>query len=152
MVFWLLNQAATRSTSVTSTPSLNFTPVCLTSAPMAQFPVPVGQENLPPLRELNAYLNCTVASDQKLVTVNKGRSIEESHAGFSVCEKCGYATTDDAPGGEHQRPYNIEFDFAQPRPTRKCDGTFRNVFLGHIFTTDLLLIRGTSNNALFRRW
>ena len=64
---------------------------------MAQFPVPVGQENLPPLRELNAYLNCTVASDQKLVTVNKGRSIEESHAGFSVCEKCGYATTDDAP-------------------------------------------------------
>ena len=27
VVFWHLNQAATRSTSVTSTPSLNFTPV-----------------------------------------------------------------------------------------------------------------------------
>jgi hypothetical protein len=27
VVFWLLNKAATRSISVTSTPSLNFTPV-----------------------------------------------------------------------------------------------------------------------------
>lgn len=58
-----------------------------------------------------------------------------------MCEKCGRSSTEEPPAGPHRRPYPVEFSFSQPRAPRQCDGHFQNVFLGHVFTTDLLLLR-----------
>ncbi len=87
-------------------------------------------------------------SNRRLVTVNKGPLSEEAHDGFWICEKCGRATVNDPPQGSHVRPYIIERSYARPTPTRTCNGNLRNVFLGHIFTTDLLLLRLTVSAPL----
>lgn len=115
----------------------------ITYATMAQFPVPVGTDDLPSLGEAGERLRFTVATDRRLVTVNKGPLGEEAHDGFWICEKCGCATVSDPPQGSHVRPYKIERSYARPTAPRTCNGNFANVFLGHIFTTDLLLLRLT---------
>ena len=61
----------------------------ITYATMAQFPVPVGTDDLPNLGEAGKRLRFTVATDRQLVTVNKGPLAEEAHDGFWICEKCG---------------------------------------------------------------
>jgi hypothetical protein len=48
-----------------------------------------------------------------------------------------------AATGPHRRPYDIEFAFNQPKPTKLCNGEFHNVYLGHVFATNLLLMRMT---------
>ena len=115
----------------------------ITYATMAQFPVPVGTDDLPNLIEVGDRLHFAVATDRQLVTVNKGPLGEDAYDGFLICEKCGYATVNDPPQGAHTRPYKIERSFARPKAPYTCSGNFSNVFLGHIFTTDLLLLRLT---------
>ena len=113
----------------------------ITYATMAQFPVPVGTDDLPSLAEVGERLRYVVAMDRKLVAINKGPKGEQSHDGFWVCEKCGAATATDPPQEPHDRPYKIERSFSRPRAQSTCNGDFENVFLGHVFTTDLLLLR-----------
>jgi hypothetical protein len=115
----------------------------ITYATGAQFPVPVGTNDLPELQPLGAHVAFAVTTDRKLITANKGQQENDTFQGFWVCEKCGKAATEPPPAAPHDRPYPIEYSFSQPRPTRHCDGVFQNVFLGHVFATDLLLIRMT---------
>ena len=120
----------------------------ITYATMAQFPVPVGPDDLPSLDDAGERLRFTVAADRRLVTINKGPLGEEAHDGFWVCEKCGAATTSDRPQAPHTRPYKIERSYARPPAPHTCSGNRGNVFLGHIFTTDLLLLRLTVSNPV----
>ena len=113
----------------------------ITYATMAQFPVPVGPDDLPSLGNAGERLRFTVATDRRLVTINKGPLDGETHDGFWVCEKCGAAATSDQPTTPHTRPYIVERTFSRPPPPRTCNGSYANVFLGHVFTTDLLLLR-----------
>ncbi len=113
----------------------------ITYATSAQFPVPVGAGDLPDLAAMGANLSVAVTPDRKLVTANKGQLSDDSYQGFWVCERCGRASTEEPAPGAHQRPYKIEFSFGQPRPSPRCNGQYHNVFLGHVFTTDLLLLR-----------
>lgn len=109
-----------------------------TYATAAQFPTPVAREELGEWLAVGAHARLTHAADRRLVVVNKGR---ETGDGFDVCEKCGAA----APArfgqvrkAQHQRPYLVE---APKNSTARCDGVYRNVFLGTTFQTDLLLLR-----------
>ena len=113
----------------------------ITYATSAQFPVPVGTSDLPAPTKVSDNLSYVITLDRKLFTANKGQLINDSFQGFWICEKCGSAHTEEPAGGLHTRPYLIEFAFNQPRPSRQCNGNFQNVFLGNIFTTDLLLLR-----------
>ncbi|TAX24987.1 DEAD/DEAH box helicase [Rhizobium leguminosarum] len=114
----------------------------ITYATSAQFPVPVGSDDLPPLRPMGSHLGFVVATDRKLVTANRGQySDTDGHGGFWVCDKCGKASTEEHLAGTHERPYKIEFSYSQPKPNLRCNGIFQNVFLGHVFSTDLMLLR-----------
>lgn len=113
----------------------------ITYATSAQFPVPVGTSDLPALTKLSDNLSFVITPDRRLITANKGKLSDDTYQGFWVCEKCGRAETEEPVAGPHRRPYDIEFSFSQPRPSRLCNGQFQNVFLGHVFTTDLLLLR-----------
>jgi DEAD/DEAH box helicase/MrfA Zn-binding domain/Helicase conserved C-terminal domain len=115
----------------------------ITFATGAQFPVPIGTNDLPELRSIGARLAFAVTTDRKLVTANKGQLKNDVHEGFWICEKCGRAATERPAAGPHRRPYDIEFAFNMPKPSKLCDGEFQNVYLGHVFTTDLLLMRMT---------
>ena len=96
--------------------------------------------NLQPIGERATF---TVTSNRRLVTTNKGQLVDDRYEGFWICDKCGRASTDEPPAGAHQRPYMIEPSFVQPKAPYRCNGTFQNVFLGHVFSTDLLLLRIT---------
>jgi hypothetical protein len=113
----------------------------ITYATSAQFPVPVGTGDLPDLNRISDRLSYVITPDRKLVTVNKGQLADDTYQRFWLCNRCGRAGTEEPPGGAHRRPYQIEFSFGQPRPSQQCNGEFQNVFLGHVFRTDLLLLR-----------
>ncbi|WFU16460.1 DEAD/DEAH box helicase [Bradyrhizobium sp. CB3481] len=115
----------------------------ITYATGAQFPVPVGTNDLPEMQPLGPRLAFAVTADRELVTANKGQIQDDASAGFWICEKCGRAETERPVGAPHERPYSIEYGFNQPKPSRLCSGAFHNVFLGHVFSTDLLLMRFT---------
>jgi ATP-dependent helicase YprA (DUF1998 family) len=115
----------------------------ITYATGAQFPVPVGTNDLPDLEPLGAHISFAVTTDRTLVTANKGQMQDDTHLGFWVCEKCGKAATEPPIAGLHNRPYRIERSFGVPNAPNQCNGEYQNVFLGHVFTTDLLLIRLT---------
>jgi hypothetical protein len=115
----------------------------ITYATSAQFPVPVGTSDLPELQPQGTNIASVVTLDRKLVTANKGQFSNDIYQGFWICEKCGRATTDEPVPGPHRRPYEIEPSFVPPRPSRQCSGQSHNVFLGHVFSTDLLLARIT---------
>lgn len=112
----------------------------ITYATGAQFPVPVGANDVPGLRLAGARLSFAVTADRKLITANKGQVQGEAFQGFWICDKCGSAALEQPPAASHDRPYLIEFSFG-PNPPRRCNGTFHNVFLGHVFATDMLLLR-----------
>lgn len=114
----------------------------ITYATGAQFPVPVGANDVPGLRPVGAKLAYAVTADRKLITANKGQLQNDTFQGFWICDKCGKAALDQPPAAPHERPYLIEFAFGPPAP-RHCNGVFHNVFLGHVFATDLLLLRVT---------
>ena len=113
----------------------------ITYATSAQFPVPVGTGDLPDLNRIAERLSYVITPDRKLVTVNKGQQADDIYQGFWICQRCGRAETDEPQAGPHRRPYEIEYSYSQPRPARQCNGEFQNVFLGHVFRTDLLLLR-----------
>lgn len=115
----------------------------ITYATGAQFPVPIGSNDLPDLRSLGPHLAFAVTTDRKLVTVNKGQIQNDASQGFWICDKCGRAELEEPAHAPHDRPYKIEYAFNQPKPKNLCDGTYHNVFLGHVFSTDLLLMRFT---------
>ncbi|HMV59220.1 MAG TPA: DUF1998 domain-containing protein, partial [Nitrospira sp.] len=115
----------------------------ITYATSAQFPVPVGTNDLPELRALGPGLAFAVTTDRRLVTVNKGQMENDTAQGFWICDKCGRAAVEEPAQAPHNRPYAIEFAFNQPKPSKLCDGIYHNVFLGHVFSTDLLLMRFT---------
>lgn len=122
----------------------------ITYATSAQFPVPVGTRDLPDLNEVTERLSYVITPDRKLVTVNKGQLAHDIYQGFWVCRRCGRAETEEPQGGAHRRPYQIEFSFGQPRPSQQCSGEFQNVFLGHVFRTDLLLLRLSVGTPIVR--
>ncbi|MGF1628541.1 MAG: DEAD/DEAH box helicase [Kiloniellaceae bacterium] len=115
----------------------------ITYATGAQFPVPVDGADLMNLQPVGERATFTVTGDRRLVTTNKGQLVDERYQGFWICDKCGRASTDEPPAGVHQRPYAIEPSFVLPKAPYRCNGTFHNVFLGHVFSTDLLLLRIT---------
>ena len=109
-----------------------------TYASSAQFPVPVGEEDIDGWEPLGRYSEVTHAANRHLVIANKGKMGEDE--GFDVCVKCGYA----APAnknmeGRHKRPYFIEW--GKNNRSDWCDGSFRNVFLGSSFNSDLMILR-----------
>ena len=112
----------------------------ITYTTMAQFPVPVGEDDLSPFQGIGEHAEYTVATERHLIRMNKGAFDGDESTGFWVCEKCGYATPQDPPQGAHGRPYRIEFGHSG-KPPYQCSGEFRRVFLGHVFFTDLLLLR-----------
>lgn len=113
----------------------------ITYATGAQFPVPVGANDLPAMTAIGKWLSYTVAADRKLVTANKGQLQNDTYNGFWVCHDCGRSSLDQPSTGAHQRPYKVEFAFGKPKASKQCHGQFQKVFLGHIFKTDLLLLR-----------
>ncbi|WP_374712411.1 DEAD/DEAH box helicase [Symbiobacterium terraclitae] len=120
----------------------------LTYATTAQFPVPLAEDDLVDWRQAGTHLQATHARDRVLVMVNKGNP--DTNAGFAVCEKCGSASIFDPDRklpSHHTRPYLVEPRKGRSVPA-KCDGTFRQVYLGHWFRTDLLLLRATINPPL----
>ncbi|MBU5671065.1 DEAD/DEAH box helicase [Paenibacillus brevis] len=114
----------------------------LTYATTAQFPLPLSEDDLGEWKGLGKRLLTVQAKDRWLVTINKGN--DESNAGFYVCEACGASKVvdpeDKTPNGSHERPYQVEPLYGVNVTTR-CHGSFKNVFLGHDFKSDLLLIR-----------
>jgi Domain of unknown function (DUF1998)/Helicase conserved C-terminal domain len=113
----------------------------ITYATAAQFPVPVGKDDLPSLTPIGRNLSFVVTTDRKLVTVNKGQEASDGRTGFWICNQCGRASVDEPPHTSHNRPYKIEFSYGKPRPSAQCSGSYENVFLGQVFSTDLLLLR-----------
>jgi hypothetical protein len=120
----------------------------ITYATSAQFPVPVGTSDVPDLKKISDNVSFVITPDRKLVTVNKGQLSDDSYQGFWICDKCGRSETEEPQAGPHRRPYEIEFSFGLPKPSRMCNGQYQNVFLGHIFSTDLLLLRIVVRNPI----
>lgn len=114
----------------------------LTYATTAQFPLPLSEDDLGEWKRIGTRLLTVQAKDRWLVTINKGN--DESNAGFYVCEACGASKVvdpeDKSPNGSHDRPYQVEPVYGV-HVASKCHGAFKNVFLGHDFKSDLLLIR-----------
>ncbi|MBV9993558.1 MAG: DEAD/DEAH box helicase [Alphaproteobacteria bacterium] len=115
----------------------------ITYATGAQYPVPVDGADVMNLTPIGARAMFTVATDRRLVTTNKGQLADDTYQGFWICDRCGRASTEEPPAGAHQRPYAIEPSFVPPKAPNRCNGAFQNVFLGHVFSTDLLLLRIT---------
>lgn len=122
----------------------------ITYASAAQFPVPVDQDDLPALTAAGTHLSYIVTTDRKLVTTNKGQATADGYSGFWICDKCGKAAIEELPQASHDRPYQIEYSFGQPKPPRQCNGQFQHVFLGHTFSTDLLLLRLRVQDPIIR--
>lgn len=115
----------------------------LTYATTAQFPLPLSEDDMGGWTRIGEKLISVQAKDQWLVTINKGN--DESNAGFYVCESCGAAKVVDpedkkSPNASHDRPYQVEPVYGVQVPSQ-CQGVFQNVFLGHDFKSDLLLLR-----------
>jgi ATP-dependent helicase YprA (DUF1998 family) len=114
----------------------------ITYATGAQFPVPVGANDVPGVRPAGTRLSFAVTADRRLITANKGQLQDDTFQGFWICDKCGSAALVQPTAAPHNRPYDIEPSFGSIFP-RNCNGVFHNVFLGHVFATDLLLLRLT---------
>jgi hypothetical protein len=88
------------------------------------------------------HAELTHARSQPLVVVNRGE--KEDSGGFWVCNLCGaaYLNEGPAPNRHPQRPYYVQQPPGQPAPG-PCRGQFQQVFLGHQFRSDLMLLRTT---------
>ena len=110
-----------------------------TYASSAQFPLPVEEDFN--WKSIGEYARFTQTSDRRLVIVNKGKEAG-TEEGFEVCEKCGAAAPINTPLFEklenrHERPYLLD----KKRTDSKCNGQLRQVLLGTVFRSDLLLMR-----------
>jgi ATP-dependent helicase YprA (DUF1998 family) len=109
-----------------------------TYATSAQFPVPIGHEDIGSWTPIGTNGSFANVPDQLLIIVNKGE--KEHNTGFDVCDKCGFARlADDTIPERHERPYLLPWIRGERPPP--CDGEFHRVFLGHQFRSDLLLLR-----------
>lgn len=116
-----------------------------TYATSAQFPVPVGDEDIDGWEDFGRHSEVTYATNRHLVIANKGKKGEDD--GFDVCEKCGYATpAKKNPEGRHKRPYFVEW--GKNRQSDWCDGSFHRVFLGASFYSDLMILRANIASPL----
>lgn len=82
-------------------------------------------------------------SDQELIMINKG----PEDNGFDLCRKCGAidpAIIPDKDKKERKRPYKYPY-FKQD--TQSCNHERENVFLGHKFLTDMLVLELQLNNS-----
>lgn len=77
----------------------------ITYATGAQFPVPVGANDVPGLRHAGARLAFAVTTDRRLITANKGQLQNDTFQGFWICDKCGRAALEQPPAALHDRPY-----------------------------------------------
>ena len=111
-------------------------------ASSAQFPVPVDGADVSGWRPYRGHAELTYAQSQPLVVVNRGDAT--TNAGFWVCADCGAAALADGPPPQHprSRPYLVQHVRNQPGPG-PCRGAYRQVFLGHRFNSDLMLLRIT---------
>ncbi len=112
----------------------------------AQFPVPVNSnfDNDLKLKEISTNLEVLRAPDAELVVVNKGDTKEMT--GFMVCDACGKSLLRSLVHGEgpatHNRPYLVATKPGRmPLRNQRCDGTWKSVFLGTRFKTDLVVLR-----------
>jgi hypothetical protein len=111
-------------------------------ASSAQFPVPVNGSDLAGWMAYGAHAELTYAQSQPLVVVNRGD--EDNVEGFWVCDHCGAASLNDdgnPPARHPHRPYLVQRPPGQQVPA--CRGQFRQVFLGHQFRSDLMVLRIT---------
>lgn len=111
----------------------------ITYATYAQFPIPEDATNQFQFALAGKKVSATYGEDCKLITLNRGALVNEEATGFNVCKKCGRSSTK-PQSGSHTRPYFPEYNFKE-RYSKQCDGEFENVYLGHDFSTDLLLLR-----------
>ena len=117
-------------------------------ASSAQFPVPVNGADLTGWMPYGAHAELTYAQSQPLVVVNRGD--EENSQGFWVCTHCGAAliNEDGTPPARHVRPYLVQQAPGQQAPP--CRGQFQQVFLGHQFRSDLMVLRVTLDTPFQR--
>ena len=84
----------------------------------------------------------------KLIITNKGKD----STGFAVCELCGAAWLSEDPDStqEHLRPFLLpSYVHKREQVPLRCNGLIRrNLFLGHQFRTDILLLRIEFNEAI----
>lgn len=110
-----------------------------TEVTSAQLPIPEGNEKFQ-WRQFEVMGQIVHAPNQSLVIVNKGEESDLGHTGFSVCDRCGTASLPaNTPTGPHDRHYLIESGMRQI--PHQCNGTFKNVYLGYTFLSDILLLR-----------
>ena len=113
----------------------------LSYATAAQFPMPVESDQFEWKIGTEQHVRYAYEQNRRLVVVNKG----PEEAGFKVCESCGAAWPEaDAPlSGSHGRPYLLS-SWAKKNYglSQQCKGSLhQSVYLGHSFSTDLLLLR-----------
>ncbi len=118
-------------------------------ASSAQFPVPVDGADVSGWGPYRAHAELTYAQSQPLVVVNRGDAT--TNAGFWVCAECGAAALADGPPPQHprSRPYLVQHVRSQSGPGL-CRGQYRQVFLGHRFNSDLMLLRVTLDRPFAR--
>lgn len=110
-----------------------------TEVTSAQLPIPEGNEKFR-WHQFEAKGLLVHAPNQSLVIVNKGEESDSGYTGFSVCDRCGSASLPvNTPTGSHFRHYLVESGMRQI--PQQCNGTFRNVYLGYTFLSDILLLR-----------
>jgi hypothetical protein len=112
----------------------------ITFASSAQLPELVDQEQFQWQKAIGSNLKHAYGVDVLLVVANKGKEA----AGFSVCDQCGGAWLDgDEPQGAHARPFLLpSYVLQREQASRQCQGGVRReIFLGHEFRTDVLLLR-----------
>lgn len=122
----------------------------LTYATTAQFPIPLGEDDLQEWQFAGCKLRVMHAQDRRLVMVNKGD--DKNNQGFEICTSCGasYVFNPDKPHhGSHPRPYKVEPSQGIIAPTL-CNGSFRRVYIGYQFRTDLLILRMNIESPLVR--
>jgi len=109
----------------------------ITYAGSAQFPIPVGEENLGKWKKVGQNGKYIHAHDRRLVIVNTGKGFN-TDVGFEICVKCGAAIPINSKfslNTKHKRPYLLN------KYNGLCSGETRQVILGTTFLSDLLLVR-----------
>lgn len=110
----------------------------------AQFPVPVHQasDSIRDEAIISERLTAFRKEQAELIVVNKGDP--DTQLGFDICRKCGTAhlvTPGKRPKANHKTPYYVQAKAGSYPQSVPCSGDFGNVFLGHRFSTDLVILR-----------
>ncbi len=107
----------------------------------AQLPFPSGGNRLA-FQPIGVTAEIASGHNERLVIVNRGESGQVGGAGFTICERCGFVHLggpQQAPTVPHERDYAVVSRGMIDRT--RCNGPFRNAFIGYTFPTDILLLR-----------